>query len=220
MSMQRVEHFVQNSLGDLGTAVDAVVAVDQDLGLNDRHDATLLADRGIAGKRFGVGLNRNPTRKGVGHVVDGAPFREACALLLVTIKALRQSVQPLGDFVTGCVGQWNLAGIDLDPRHDALVCRQLRYRRPVVGPLTQCFLIKDDATDEFTEPRRCQQHEAIDSSILLRRLDAYRLESLGDRGAAFIGGQYPFALLYQRSYRCLKLALIVHRLSFPARGQV
>ena len=126
VSMQRVKHFVQNGLGDLGTAVDAVIAVDQDLGLNDRHDAMLLADRGIAGKRFGVGLDRKPTRKRVGHVVDGAPFREACALLLVTIKALRQSVQPLGDFVTGCVGQWNLAGIDLDPRHDALACRQLR----------------------------------------------------------------------------------------------
>ena len=58
VAMQRVEHFVQNCLGDLGTAVDGVIAVDQNLGLDDRHDALFLADRGVAGERVGVGLDR------------------------------------------------------------------------------------------------------------------------------------------------------------------
>ena len=46
--MQRVEDLVQNGLGDFGAARHAVITVDQDLGFNDRHDAALLADCGVA----------------------------------------------------------------------------------------------------------------------------------------------------------------------------
>jgi hypothetical protein len=61
---QRVEYFAQHGLGNLGAAREAVVTVDQDFGLDDRHDALLLADRRIARQRMRIGLDRGATRLG------------------------------------------------------------------------------------------------------------------------------------------------------------
>ena len=57
MPMQGSEDFVQHGFGHLRTALEGMAAVHQHLGLDDRHDAFVLADRRITGQRVGVGLD-------------------------------------------------------------------------------------------------------------------------------------------------------------------
>ena len=74
--------FVQDGLGHFGASIDTVATIAQDLGFNDRNEVLILADRGVARERFGVGLDRQPARQRAGYVVDGAPFanRAPCCL--------------------------------------------------------------------------------------------------------------------------------------------
>ena len=57
--IELLEGFLQHPFGDLVAGVDVVVAVHQHFGLDDRHDAVLLAERRIARQRVRVGIDRN-----------------------------------------------------------------------------------------------------------------------------------------------------------------
>ena len=128
VSMQGSEDFVQDGFGHLGAALESMAAVHQHLGLDDRHDAFVLADRGVTGQRVRVGLDREPAWQRVGDVVDRTPLREARALSLVVAEALGKAVQSLRDLIAGRMRERKLAGVDLDAGHDALARDQLRQR--------------------------------------------------------------------------------------------
>ena len=64
---------LQHGLGDLGATSDRLIAVDQHLGFDDRHDALLLADGGVTRKCLRVGFNCQPARQRVGDVINSAP---------------------------------------------------------------------------------------------------------------------------------------------------
>src|SRR5215467_1606374 len=100
MSVQRVEHLVQDGLGDLGAAVDGVVAIDEDLGFNNRHDALFLAYGGVTGERFRVGFDRQPAWERGRYVVDSAPLRKTRAHRFVSGEALCEPIEALRDLVT------------------------------------------------------------------------------------------------------------------------
>jgi hypothetical protein len=217
--MQRIEDFVQNGVGRVGAAREGVAAVHQHLGLDDGHDAFFLADRRVAGQRIRVRLDREPARQRVGDVVDRAPLREARALVLVGAEALREPIEPLGDLVARRPCERDLAGVDLDAGHDALAHRQLRQRRAIVGALAERLLVQDDAADERAEPGRRQQQAAVRAPVRLGRLHADRLEPLGDRRAAFVGGEDALAGLDQRiDCRVQALAGVHAAFSFDVIG--
>ena len=104
--------------GDVARALDRVVAVHQHLGLDDRHDARLLAQRGVAGERVGVGVDAVLATAAVGDRVDRAPLREARAELAVLGQALAQPVEALGDRLALGAGERLRAGVDLDAGDD------------------------------------------------------------------------------------------------------
>jgi hypothetical protein len=73
--------------------------VHQHLRLDDRHDAGLLAERGVAGERVGVGVDavlRRDRRPDVDH---RAPLGEARAEFVVFGEPLAQAVEALGDLL-------------------------------------------------------------------------------------------------------------------------
>ena len=71
----------------LERAVDAVVAVEQDFGLDDRDEARSLRDGAVAREPVGRVAHRDRGRAG-GHGHGRAPLAEAGALLVVLGRAL------------------------------------------------------------------------------------------------------------------------------------
>ena len=57
LGVERGEDGVERGLGDLDAALDGVVAVHEHLGLDDRDEARLLAERGVASESVGVGVD-------------------------------------------------------------------------------------------------------------------------------------------------------------------
>jgi len=73
-----------------------VVAVHQHLGLDDRDDPGLLAQRRGAGERVSVDLDTAAARQVIADRDHGAPLREPRAELPVLREALAQAVEALG----------------------------------------------------------------------------------------------------------------------------
>ena len=68
---------VQGSFRHLGAALHGVVAVHQHFGLDDRHQAGLLAERGIESEDEGIGLEASLAGNAVADGDDGAPLGES-----------------------------------------------------------------------------------------------------------------------------------------------
>ena len=78
------------ALGDLVAALDRVVAVHQDLGLDDRDDAGLLAQRGVARERVRVGV-RCSSRVGMPSpiVITARHFAKRAPSAVVLLQGAR-----------------------------------------------------------------------------------------------------------------------------------
>ncbi len=94
------------------------VAVHQHLRLDDRDESGFLAQRRVAGQRLRVGLDAAPAGHAVAHGDHRAPLGKAGAHLGIFRQAVAQSVQALGDLLSGMTGQVLRAGIDLDAGDD------------------------------------------------------------------------------------------------------
>ena len=111
----------EHALLDARGGGDVVRAVDEDLGLDDRHEAELLADARVAGEVLRRDLDGEV---GGAAVLDvdlerRPPLGETCALLVVLLAALRQAVEATAPLLAGtAVVQRDQAGVDLDARND------------------------------------------------------------------------------------------------------
>ena len=99
---------------------EIVVAVHEDLGLDDRHDPGLLAEGGVAGHRMTVRDAGERRGQPVADDDRGAPFREACAQAVILGEAFPQPVEALGDRFAGEGRERLGAGVHLDPGDHAL----------------------------------------------------------------------------------------------------
>ena len=166
---------------DVVAGLDRVVAVHQHLGLDDRHEPGLLAERGVARERVRVRVEAGIGRDAVADRDHRAPLREAGAELVVLLEPLAQPVESLGHRLAGVERQRLRARVDLDPRHDALRGEQLGERRAVVGALPDRLVVEDHAADVLLHARRREEEVAVGAAGLLGRLDADRVEPLLDR---------------------------------------
>jgi len=122
-------------LGDLGAALEGVVAVHEHLGLDDRDEPRLLAEGGVARERVGVGVDAVRGRDTGPDRDDGAPLGEAGAEPAVLGQAVAEPVQALGDQLAGAAGQGPRPLVDLDPRNHPSLGEEIPERRAVVGLL-------------------------------------------------------------------------------------
>ena len=184
-----MERPLQRARGDLVAALDRVVGVHEHLGLDDRDDAGLLAERGVAGERMRVRADARDRRDAVADRDDRAPLREARAEPAVLLEPCAQAVEPLRDLLAGEAGQVVSAGVDLDPRDDALRGQHLGERRAVVGGLPDRLVVEDHAADRVLHPGRGEEELPVEAPVLLGRLDADRVEALLDRAGGLVGGE-------------------------------
>src|SRR5205085_2264199 len=70
---------------------------------------------------------------------------------------------------------------------DPLRLEQLRKRRAVSGRLANGLVEQDHAADELFGALRREEHVAVRATVLLRRIDADRVEPLLDRRVGLVG---------------------------------
>ena len=203
---------VEHAPGRLRRLLDRVLAVLQHLGLDDRHDPRLLAQRRVARQRVGVRPDAVLARPAAADGVGRAPLREARAEPAVLLEPLAQPVQPLGDRL-GPVGQRERlrAQVDLDSGYDAAPLEQLRERGPVRRALPDGLVVEDDAADVLLDAFRAEEEVAVGATVLLGGLDSDGVEPLLDRARALVGGEDALALGHDRAGGRVHVVL-AHRL--------
>ena len=166
-----------------------MLAVHQDLGLDDRHQPRLLRERGVAGERVGVDPDRVLAGDPVADRDHGTPLGEPRAEPAVLGEAVTKAVEPLGHGLARGERERLRAEVDLDPRDDPLALEQLRERRAVGRALMDRLVEQDDAADVLRGACRREQEVAVGAAVLLRRLDPDRVQPALDRPRALVGGE-------------------------------
>jgi hypothetical protein len=105
LAVELVEQRDERGLRDVEAAIDVVVAVHQHLGLDDRHDPRLLAERGVAGERVGIGVDAIGARDVLADVDDRAPLGEAGAELVIFGSRSRRPSRPSVIFSPGAAAR-------------------------------------------------------------------------------------------------------------------
>ena len=137
MGAELVVDLAQGLGRDLVAGVDVVVAVHEDLRLDDGHQTSLLAQRGEPGQRMGVCLDAAPGRNAATYGDDGPPLGELRSKIGVLAKPVAQAVETLGDELAVSVTASRFGAlVHLDAGNDPLARkhvdeRDYRPRRPV-----------------------------------------------------------------------------------------
>jgi hypothetical protein len=166
--VQRIEHRLQHVAGDRLAALDGVIAVHQHFRLDNGHEPLFLAERGVAGKRVGVGGDAHPARVLVGDPQHRAPLGEPGAEPAVGGQPLAQAIEPLGHRLLGRAGERLGSHVHLHARQHALLGQHLRQRPAARGVLVDGLVLQDDAADELGLAGRGEQHLAVGAASLLR----------------------------------------------------
>ena len=200
LGVQRVEGVG----GGRFTGGEIVVAVHEDLGLDDRHDPGLLAEGGVAGHRVAV---RDAGERGRQPVADddrGAPFRESCPQAVILGEAFPQPVEPFGDRFAGEGRERLGAGVHLDPRDHALPFQHRHERRAVLVGLADRLVEQDHAADVLPQPGGREQQLTVSPAGLFGGGDPDRVEPFADRAGGFVGGQDPLGGCHQGAGRLVQ----------------
>jgi hypothetical protein len=216
VAVQGGEDLGQGVAGGPVAALDGVVAVHQDLGLDDRDQPGLLGGGGEAAKGLGVGGDAAEAGDALADGDDGPPLGEPGLKVAELDQAAGQAVEALGDLLALEAGQPGGAGVDLDPGDDPLAGQDLGQRGAVGGALAQRLVIQDDAADVLGRPLGGEQQLAVGAAVVLGRGDLDGVEALLDGAAALVGGQDALARGDQR--RRGRGQLVCSHLNLPGLG--
>lgn len=112
----------EHALCHVSAAIDVVVTINEDLWLDDRDQAVLLADDGVASQSIGVLVDRELTGLGGADLQDGAPLGKASSGSVVLLAALRKAIESLSGGLAIGPGELDGALVDLDAgEHTALL---------------------------------------------------------------------------------------------------
>src|SRR5579862_4762654 len=183
LEIKLLELELEHHFGHLVAAVDVVAAVHQYFRFDDRYDAFVLAKCGIPRERMGIRANAGVARdRPVGDIDYRAPLGELRTEPAVLNEALTQAIEPLGDYFARTKWKRLSSFVDLDARNGAGLLDEFDERRAVLGGLSDCFIVQNDAGNIFRHRiAGAEQHFAIVAAIVRRRLDAKRVEALFDR---------------------------------------
>ena len=177
--------------GNLEGLVDAVLAVEQDLGLDNGHEAGILHDGGVAGEAVrAVGHRGAGGAVGNGH--DGAPLAEARTLLVVRGGAIGEVIEALAPGLVR-VGEGTEALVHLDTRVDVLGLERIHEGGAVRARLVQSLLEEDGTADVLAKVRGGDKELAVAATVLLDVLDTDTLETGAAGGVGLVHGEDTLA---------------------------
>ena len=132
----------------------------------------LLAERGVARERMGVGADRGVARDAGADVDDRAPLGEPGAEPAILREPLAQAIEPFGDHLAGAERQRLGALVDLDAGRSQPACLDhLDQRRAVLGVLADGLVVEDDAGDVLRHRvGRAEQQLAVVAAVVRRSI--------------------------------------------------
>ena len=167
-----IEYRMQRFLGDLETAFNGVIAVDQHLRFHNGNQAGFLSQCGVPRQAVGIGLDASTTGDTFSDGNDGAPLGEAGAHLFVLGEPITQTVEAFGHLFRGMPSQVLRPLVHLDSGNDAGV-RQARGKRCAVERLlADGFVEQDGCTDKFRKPVYGYQHIPVCLPVFFRARNA------------------------------------------------
>jgi len=127
--------------------LQGVLAVRQDLRLDDWHNSVLLADGRVSGEDIGV-LDDGQLRWHTSADLEGAPpFGEVSAVFLVLSASDAEVVQTLGGCLAVRAQELDHALVHLDAGDDAARFEQLGEGDSIVGLLVESLVEENDTGD-------------------------------------------------------------------------
>ena len=127
-SAQRGKHCGERRLGRFVAAFDRVVAVEQDLGLDDGNDRGFLAQRRVASQGMRISIEAGVAGNTGTDGNDRAPLGETSAELEIFLQPASQTVQPLGDFFSRRKCKIVRTFVHFDAGDDTFAREKLRKR--------------------------------------------------------------------------------------------
>ena len=149
---QVLVHLSENLLLDAGGRLEVVVAVHENLRLDDGDEAGLLAGASIAGEAPGSLLLAEGSRGLGGDLEDHAPLAEAGALLVVGLRAAEEAVEASAPCLDGVATREGLeASVNLDARDNAKLLQAIDEGGAVSVVLVQGLFVENGARDVLAE---------------------------------------------------------------------
>ena len=120
MHMEGLNASRDNNLSHMSIDFNGVVAVSEDLGLNNGSKTVLLADSSVSGKGEGSLLDGEVGWSAVTNLDNSSPLGESASFLVVLLASVSKSVESGGGVLV--LGAWddNESLVDLDAWQDAL----------------------------------------------------------------------------------------------------
>ena len=155
MLVQGLERAVQEALGDLELAIDRVLALHLDLGLDDRDEIELVSERRDLGDAAGVRDERSLRGKARAHARRHAPLDEGDAALAPGFETLRQTVETARHVLVLRASQELPAGGRSDAEQQAALGDELDERSAVASLSIEDVGEDDDARQMLAESGAC-----------------------------------------------------------------
>ena len=172
-----------------------MLAVHEDLGLDDRDQAILLARGGVT--REAVGILADGLLGGAGgarrDLEDRAPLGEAGAEAVVLGAARAKPVEAGAVRLAVGAGERLDALVDLDAGDHALLLEELDEGLALLGLLADGLVEHDAARDVLAKIGSQKEQLAVRAAVLLFVGDADRREALADGSVGLVRGEDALA---------------------------
>ena len=156
--VEGLEGAVQEALGDLELALDRVLALHLDLGLDDGDEVELVGEGRDLRDAAGVRDERALGGKARPYARRHPPLDEGHALLAPVFEPLRQPVEAAGHVLVLGASEELPAGGRRDAEKHSAPGDELDQRSAVAGPPIEHVGEDDDARQVLAEPRRAADH--------------------------------------------------------------
>merc|ERR1711931_59287 len=190
---QGLVHSGKDLLSHVLAALQVVVAVGEDLRLNNGDNAVHLADAGIAGQDVGV-LKDGQFGGGGGDLQHTAPLGEIGTVLLVLGHTLIQAIKTLGGGLAVGSGKGDDTFVNLDSNNHASLLQELGEEHAIVGLLVQGLVEEDDTTNCWLHALVSGEEQlTVQPPVLLSVLSIDALEALGNAAGRLVCGKDSLA---------------------------
>mmetsp|Transcript_22639 Transcript_22639/g.70870 ORF Transcript_22639/g.70870 Transcript_22639/m.70870 type:complete len:443 (+) Transcript_22639:533-1861(+) len=187
---------------DPGRGVEIVVAVDEDLGLDDGDETAVLADASVASEIHGGDVDGEVGGGGGVDLEGGAPLGEARAANVVPDASLVEGVESRAPLLAfGAADEVLEAHVDLDAGSDAFFGEEVDEGAAVGIRLEERLLEEDGAADVLLEARGGEEEVSPGLPVGLGVLEADRLEALPDRPRRLVAGEETLPGRHHRASR-------------------
>jgi len=179
-------------LSDLKSAVNVVVTIKENLGLDNGDETRILGNGGVTGKTVGA-VSDSGGGGTSGNRDNRAPLSEAGTLLVVLITTLGKTVKASAPGLAVGVGERVETLVDLNTGNKSLLVQAGNHGLSRADVLEESLLEEDGTGDVLAETGGGHQQLTVSLTVLNGVLEANGFETLAAGGVGLVHGENAFA---------------------------